>query len=106
MTLPHNLLLLPLALLTACSAGASAPPEPAAPPPPASDPAQPTYPGEVTKVLSQTDAQRLLANKGVTLQWIDWDRRGSAVVTPGEVLISVARPDAATRRTSPAAAHC
>lgn len=26
-------------------------------------------------------AQRLRANKGLTLQWIDWDRRGTAQVS-------------------------
>lgn len=80
-------LLLPLALVaTACAASASPPPERVAPPPAASDPALPAYPGEATSVLSQTDARRLLANKGVTLQWIDWDRRGTAVVSPAHGL--------------------
>jgi hypothetical protein len=88
-------LLLPLALLAACSASADTPPpqdasvpppEHVGPPPTVGDPAQPAYPGEATKVLNQTDAQRLLANKGASLQWIDWDRRGSAVVTPGDAL--------------------
>ncbi len=38
--------------------------------------------GEGTRVLSQKDAQRLLNNKGVALQWLGWDNtRGSAVVT-------------------------
>jgi len=32
-------------------------------------------------VLSQADAARLLGNTGVTLQWIDWNTRGSASVT-------------------------
>jgi len=31
-------------------------------------------------VLSEADARRLLGNHGVTLQWIDWDTRGTAVV--------------------------
>lgn len=85
--------LLSIALLAACSAGAGAPPESAAPPPPghvaplpASDPSQPAWPGEVTNVLSRSDAQRLLANKGASLQWIDWNTRGQAVVTPGQAL--------------------
>jgi hypothetical protein len=34
-----------------------------------------------TRVLDRAAAQRLLANKGVTLQWIDWNRRGTATVT-------------------------
>lgn len=83
-----------LLLLAACSSTGATPPSSAPPPPqgpsdlPAgpSDPAQPAWPGEVTNVLSQTDAQRLLANKGVTLQWIDWDRRGIAKVTAGDAL--------------------
>ncbi len=36
--------------------------------------------GEATRILDQRGAERLLANKGLTLQWIDWDRRGSADV--------------------------
>jgi hypothetical protein len=79
-------LLFPLALLCASTASASPLPEAAAPPPAASDPAQPAWPGEATRLVSQTDAQRLLANKGVTLQWIDWDRRGVARVIAGEPL--------------------
>lgn len=80
-------LLAPLLLLAACSATAAAPPsEHMGSPPAASDPAQQAYPGEATRVLSQIDAKRLLANKGVTLQWIDWDTRGSAVVTPSDRL--------------------
>ena len=77
------------ALLTACTAAADTPPQPTpAPPEPVAprDPAEPAYPGEKTNVLSQTDAERLLHNKGATLQWIDWDTRGTAVVTPGESL--------------------
>ena len=35
----------------------------------------------VTVVRSTVDAQRLLHNKGVTLQWIDWNTRGSAFVS-------------------------
>ncbi|GGC33808.1 hypothetical protein GCM10011371_21550 [Novosphingobium marinum] len=38
----------------------------------------------VTRVLSETDARRLLENKGVTLQWIDWNTRGTAIVEPAE----------------------
>ncbi|PEQ14693.1 hypothetical protein B2G71_00785 [Novosphingobium sp. PC22D] len=45
--------------------------------------ASPAYPGEATRVLSERDAARLRNNKGLTLQWIDWNTRGSAVVTPG-----------------------
>lgn len=35
---------------------------------------------EPTRVLSTKAAQRLAANKGLTLQWIDWNTRGTAVV--------------------------
>ncbi|MBB4857633.1 hypothetical protein HNO88_000944 [Novosphingobium chloroacetimidivorans] len=55
------LLLLPLALLTAAA------------------------PGERTRINSARDAQRLLAAKGVTLQWIDWHTRGSVRVVKGPV---------------------
>ncbi|MCW1428926.1 hypothetical protein [Novosphingobium sp. JCM 18896] len=51
--------LLGLGLLALC--GASAPPPP-------------------TRILDAGAAQRLRANKGVTLQWIDWNSRGSAHV--------------------------
>ncbi|MCB2048368.1 MAG: hypothetical protein KDE32_09095 [Novosphingobium sp.] len=75
--------------LAACTAASDAPPvstpPPQAAPAPAPvmrDPAEPSWPGERTNILSQTDADRLLHNKGATLQWIDWDRRGTAVVTP------------------------
>lgn len=33
-----------------------------------------------TRVLDRAASQRLLANKGLTLQWIDWNRRGQATV--------------------------
>ncbi|MGF7146418.1 opacity protein-like surface antigen [Sphingomonas zeicaulis] len=33
-----------------------------------------------TRVLDRKAAQRLLANKGLTLQWIDWNTRGTARV--------------------------
>lgn len=72
---------LALILLAMSPAFADSPP---LPPPP-----EPAYPGEATKILSQVDADRLLANKGVTLQWIDWDRRGIAVITPGNSLWSL-----------------
>ena len=78
------------ALLAACSA--QTPPPVAAPPPQHSPPApiseapQPSHPGQVTKILSERDAQRLLNNKGLTLQWIDWDTRGTAVVAKREGL--------------------
>lgn len=34
-----------------------------------------------TRILDTAAAQRLRANKGVTLQWIDWNARGSAHVS-------------------------
>lgn len=37
--------------------------------------------GSPTRVLDASAAQRLRANKGLTLQWIDWNRRGTARVT-------------------------
>ena len=30
------------------------------------------------RILDETARQRLLANQGITLQWIGWDRRGTA----------------------------
>lgn len=37
-------------------------------------------PDERTVIRDRAAAQRLLANKGLTLQWIDWNTRGHAVV--------------------------
>lgn len=56
-----------LSLAALLTIGASAPPSPSAP----------------TRIRDAAAAQRLRANKGVTLQWIGWDRvpRGSAVVS-------------------------
>lgn len=34
-----------------------------------------------TRVLAPSAAQRLLHNKGLTLQWIDWNTRGRATVS-------------------------
>lgn len=76
------------ALLAGCTAtkqaGTSAI-EPA-PPPPAKSVTQPGQFGESTRILSQRDADRLLQNKGLTLQWIDWNTRGTAIVTRREGL--------------------
>ncbi len=33
-----------------------------------------------TRIIDRSAAQRLIANKGLTLQWIDWNTRGHAVV--------------------------
>lgn len=46
----------------------------------------PAYPGEKTRILSTKDADRLRANHGVTLQWIDWDRRGSVFIDDADAL--------------------
>lgn len=73
-----------LLVLAACTANSDAPP-PVHPAPVSSAP-EPAYPGEATKILSQADADRLLHNKGVTLQWIDWNTRGTAVAVPSEGL--------------------
>lgn len=76
-----------LALLTACTNGGDAPVKTVPPaPPPISAAPQPAYPGEETKILSQVDAQRLIGNKGLTLQWLDWNSRGTATVSPREGL--------------------
>jgi len=41
---------------------------------------------EPTRILDRAAARRLLANKGISLQWIDWNTRGSAFVSRrGEV---------------------
>jgi hypothetical protein len=37
--------------------------------------------GPPTRVRDQASARRLRANKGVTLQWIDWDHRGPVSIT-------------------------
>lgn len=36
---------------------------------------------EPTRVLSQTDAERLRTVQGITLQWIGWETRGEVEVT-------------------------
>ena len=35
---------------------------------------------QATRIVDRAASQRLLANKGLTLQWIDWNTRGHAVV--------------------------
>lgn len=37
-------------------------------------------------MTSEVDAQRLAANKGLTLQWIDWNTRGTVIVTRNDGL--------------------
>lgn len=39
---------------------------------------------EPTRILSETDAERLRTVQGITLQWIDWDQRGDVHVTVNE----------------------
>jgi len=65
MILAHTLRKLALAAIAASAAAAGAS---------ASSP-------EATRILDQRAAQRLLASKGVTLQWIDWNNRGSVFVS-------------------------
>ncbi len=60
------LLLFATATLSAQAGAPSAPAEGAAAP---------------TRILNAAAAQRLRTNKGLTLQWIDWNRRGTARVT-------------------------
>lgn len=73
--------LLAVLLVPACAAPSNAPAP--LPPPPATAWPQNTA-GDGTRILSEYDARRLRANKGLTLQWIDWDTRGTAIVTPGD----------------------
>lgn len=49
------------------------------PPPVAGVPAaRPVASSSATRVLDRAALERLLANKGVTLQWLDWITRGTA----------------------------
>jgi hypothetical protein len=76
-----------LAVLAACTqATGDAPPPAPTPPQPVSPAPAPSYPGQATRILSEADAQRLLHNKGITLQWIDWNTRGTAIVSPRDGL--------------------
>jgi hypothetical protein len=55
--------------------------------PPALTPEPAAVSSEATRVLDRDALARLLANKGITLQWISWDQRGSANVRwEGELL--------------------
>lgn len=71
-------------LASACTtgprSGANPQPLPAPPPPILADGAS-GHQATPTRILHTATAQRLLANKGVTLQWIDWNTRGTAIVT-------------------------
>ncbi|MCB2079360.1 MAG: hypothetical protein KDE55_16900 [Novosphingobium sp.] len=81
-------------LVSACAAD-KAPPAPPPPPPPVVNPVThkpppaPAYPGQKTKVQSAVDAERLLNNVGLTLQWISWDTRGSVAVSRNRGLWSL-----------------
>lgn len=46
-----------------------------------SPPAETSVAEAPTRILDARAAQRLRVNKGLTLQWIDWNRRGTARVT-------------------------
>lgn len=57
------------------------------PSPPAAVPPVAQIPASPTRVLDRAAVARLLANKGVTLHWIDWNTRGTANARwEGEVL--------------------
>ena len=45
--------------------------------------ASPAHADAPTRILDQNSAQHLLHNKGLTLQWIDWNTRGRATVSRG-----------------------
>lgn len=66
-------------LLSGCTA--APPPGPLPQGPAATLPAPPSPAYAPTRILDQAGAARLVGNKGVTLQWIDWNTRGSASVT-------------------------
>lgn len=52
--------------------------------------------GAVTRVLDRGALNRLLANKGVTLQWLDWNTRGTANARwQGETLLLTAAQEKA-----------
>lgn len=69
--------------LAACTHAGQAPAvgDPAPPPPAAA---------AVTVIRDQAAADRLLGAKGITLQWIDWNRRGSvnARMVDGRILLT------------------
>ena len=80
------LCVLPAALaVTACMPQAATPevlPQKSAPPPSASPPRPAWAPLSEPRIISQVDADRLLGNNGITLQWIGWDERGKVSVYP------------------------
>jgi len=62
-----SLTLFPLLLAGCAAVPVSSEPAPSAP-----------VSSQATRVLDRDAAERLLTNKGVTLQWISWDQRGTA----------------------------
>lgn len=67
-----------LALGACATVAEPLPPVPGQPAPPAA---------QATRVLDRDAADALVANKGITLQWIGWDTRGSAYARwEGDVL--------------------
>ena len=73
-------ILLTAGLLAACSPGSGGR-QVAATPPPAIIPTTPQPYQQPTRILDAAAAGRLLNNTGVTLQWLDWNTRGTAAVT-------------------------
>jgi len=67
-------------LVGGCAASGGERPMASTPPPAIIAPTPQPY-AQPTRILDRAAAQRLLANKGVTLQWIDWNTRGTATVT-------------------------
>lgn len=63
-----SLLAAPLLLAGCTTVSAEPPPLPEAP----------ASTGTQTRILDKASLARLLANKGVTLQWLDWNTRGTA----------------------------
>lgn len=78
------------ALALAVTGCATVPPSEPAPPeavPTGTAPTVTPLPAFPTRVLDRAATDRLIANKGVTLQWIDWNTRGTANARwDGEVL--------------------
>ncbi|MGV3512157.1 MAG: hypothetical protein ACO1OX_09170 [Novosphingobium sp.] len=65
-----------LLALAGCSTAGGFRPETSPTAPPPQVPASPA----ITRIMDRTAADQLLRNAGVTLQWIDWNTRGTANV--------------------------
>ena len=82
----RQVVLLALAALAACTVSS----DPIAGPPPApistnaADSVVAPVSEQPTRILSQRDADRLLGNTGLTLQWIGWERRGPVSIAPDD----------------------